>query len=451
MAGHLFSMNSPILAPSRYAGIAEASRPGMPVDECAGRLARFAAVQISLVEIAAGRMTGIPEWEIKAAFARWMWEDATNFGILEKRLTELRSNKSAVGKVRAYQLGDFFQELLHTPDTLALSVGIFEVLLPDCLAAIREYLASTQPLVDQPTIRILKALLAEQEEKLALGRQFLGTFDAGRREFCADWKAHLQAFLDAASGVWGREMTPAGSLKSRAKEEFRISRTFARDERFKTTILKTPPGKFTDDNLKMMMWIRSQEMTAAEMVASVIYEWEDLPTQAIIDLSRHCWDEVRHSLFGCAALETEGIDHAGLENWVGYAGHTLSVPPPKRYSHLAIASEAAAMAYPGGKRGEWEFCRDQAHHPLMTTFQDFDWADEITHVNYGRKWLIEYHCRGDRELARKMADETVEERTSFYAQNGASAAAGTAGNYTFFPYSAPPASPSGARGSLQKN
>ena len=73
------------------------------------------------------------------------------------------------------------------------------------------------------------------------------------------------------------------------------------------------------------------------------------------------------------------------------------------------------MKYPGGKRGEWEFCRD-AGHPLMTNFQDFDWADEVTHVGYGRKWLIDYYCKGDREEARKLADETMVERKAYYAQ-----------------------------------
>jgi len=164
------------------------------------------------------------------------------------------------------------------------------------------------------------------------------------------------------------------------------------------------------------MCTRYHEMTAAELVASVIAEWDDLPTDALVDLSRHCWDEVRHSLFGCAALEAEKLPFTSITSWVGYAHHTLPSNPPKRYSHLAIATEAGLMAYPGGKRGEWEYCRDEAKHPLLTTFQDFDWADEVTHVNYGRKWLIEWHCKGNREEARKMADETVVERKAYYAK-----------------------------------
>jgi hypothetical protein len=101
---------------------------------------------------------------------------------------------------------------------------------------------------------------------------------------------------------------------------------------------------------------------------------------------------------------------------VGYAKHTLPAPPQKRYSHLAIATEGGVMAYPGGKRGEWEWCKELAQHPLMTTYQDFDWADEVTHVRYGREWLVRFYCKGDRARAQTMADETVAERKAYYEQ-----------------------------------
>ncbi len=164
------------------------------------------------------------------------------------------------------------------------------------------------------------------------------------------------------------------------------------------------------------MWVRAQEMTAAELCASVLFEWEGLPYEGCVDLARHCWDEARHSLFGQAALEAEGIPLTTLPSWVGYAKHTLPAPPQKRYSHLAIATEGGVMAYPGGKRGEWEWCKDLAQHPLMTTYQDFDWADEVTHVRYGREWLVRFFCKGDRQRANALADETVAERTAYYAQ-----------------------------------
>jgi hypothetical protein len=40
----------------------------------------------------------------------------------------------------------------------------------------------------------------------------------------------------------------------------------------------------------------------------------------------------------------------------------------------------------------------------------------VTHVQYGREWLIRFFCKGDRRRANEMADETVAERKTYYEQ-----------------------------------
>jgi len=403
-----------------YAGIPDVFRVGLGVDQCAAFVARFAAFKRESARLLAAHLTALPEWELKAAAGRWLWEDALHFRDLERRLRELRSNSSAITRVLQYEAGDFLAELLHAPDSLALFTGYFDVMGPALLRAIESYLAQTQPLVDQPTVRLLESLRHDERARQQTGAACLEalTVTDEDRKRRADWQDHFARFLAKAGGVLGSEPVPPlpGTLKPRASEEYRMAREFARDRRFTTTVPKIPPAQFEHDELRRMMWVRAQEMTAAEMLASVLYEWEDLPTDGFVDIARHLWDEVRHALFGQAALEADGIPLTSLPSWVGYAFHTLPAPPVKRYAHLAIATEAGGMAYPGGKRGEWEFARDQARHPLMATFQDFDWADEVTHVNHGRRWIIEHHFKGDREAARKLADETVAERKAFYAQ-----------------------------------
>lgn len=413
-------MNHSLLLPT-YGGITDVAAVGMPVDECARLMARLAAVKKKGVFIAAARMTGAPEWELTAALGRWMWEDATQFRDLEVRVTELRASKSSVDKVLDYPLGDLLVEILHAPDSLALCVGWFDVLSPAYCEAIRVYLARTQPLVDQPSVRLLQHVLVEEEARLKFGQGFVAALAQceGRAEARADWAAHFQTFLTAAQGILGLDALPTDFVRPtpRAGEEYRVSRESVREPWRKTTIPKANPGSLGDDRMDAMAWGRSQEMAAAEAIAVILSEWDGLPTEAIVDMARHCWDEVRHSLMGQAALEAGGHDFAGLESWVGFNQHALNGSPQKAYAHLALAIEAGTMAYPGGKRGEWETARG-AGHALMTTFQDFDWADEVTHVKYGRKWLIEHHFKGNREAARQLADQTVKERVEFYAQYG---------------------------------
>ena len=71
------------------------------------------------------------------------------------------------------------------------------------------------------------------------------------------------------------------------------------------------------------------------------------------------------------------------------------------------------MKYPIGKRGEWEFCRDAVKHPLMTTFQDFDWADEVLHVGIAKRQLSEWFHNGAKPSAqggRQTKSSRVKER-----------------------------------------
>jgi len=407
----------------RYCGISGVDRVGFSVDECVQFVVRFAAIKRQCVFIAAARMPDIEECELKVALAKWMWEDATHYQCLECRVAELRSNKLAVDKVLQYQLGDFLCEILHSPGSLELCVGLFEVLVPAICAAVRDYIAETQPLVDAPTVRLLKGILSEEQERLALGSEFLILLKQreGGEKIAKDWRDHCERFLVAAHGVLGRDPLPDGFSRPvpLASEAYRPTHEFTRDARFTVVIPKIVPQAVRNDPLQKMMWTRREELCVAETVAVILYDWGDeLPTEAIVDLARQCWDEARHALFGQVALDQAGFPLQALESWVGFGMHALAESPQKAFAHLSLAIEAGSMAHPGGKRGEWEYCRDVAKHPLMTTFQDFDWADEISHVKYGRKWLIEHYFRGNREAARKLADDSVTDRVRFYEKYG---------------------------------
>jgi len=404
---------------SPYTGIEDVTRTGLAVDVCAGRIGRFGFVSKQLMLILAGKMSSISNWDFKAAVGRQLWEYALHWGLWRERIGELRGHEHLIEKQAEGKLNDFFQELLRSEDDAEFAAGLYGLALPAYRQALQRYMQETNPLVDYPTVRLIRHILLDLESHLAFGQSVLAALVHENEKITA-WQQHLTAYLSAAGDIDGSVAErPSFELPApRAVDEFRIPMEFARDERFTTVIPKLNP--FPEDTVQNQlfskMWVRSQEMTAAELCATVLFEWEDLPYEAYVDLARHCWDEVRHSLFGQAALENEGKPLPTLPSWIGYAGHTMPAPPPKRYSHLAIATEANAMAYPGGKRGEWEWCKEQAHHPLMTLYQDFDWADEVTHVNYGRKWLIRYFFQGDRAKAWAVADETMAERLAYYEQ-----------------------------------
>ncbi len=403
-----------------YTGIEQVDRVGLAVEACSARVGRFGFVAKQLMLVQAAKMSSIANWEFKAALGRQLWESAQHWGLWRERISELRGHEHLIERNAEGALNDFFLELLHSDTDAELAVGLYAVILPAYRAALERYKTETNPLVDQPTVRTIRHVLLDLDDQLAFGQSVLDAIVPADLPALAIWQDHLERYLSAAGDLDGTGTTrPTFELPPpRHADEFRIPNSFARDARFATTLPKTNPYSEEDvpEALLSKMWVRSQEMTAAELCATVLFEWEDLPYEGCVDLARHCWDETRHSLFGQAALASQGIALPSVPSWVGYAEHTMPAYPQKRYSHLAIATEAGAMRHPGGKRGEWEWCKEKARHPLMTTYQDFDWADEVNHVAYGRKWLVRYFCEGDRKRAEAMSDETVAERVAYYQQ-----------------------------------
>ncbi len=403
-----------------YTGITDVARVGLAVEECAARAARFGFVAKQLMRVQAAKMSTVANWEFKAALGRHLWEATLHWGLWRDRIGELRGHEHLIDRQSEGPLDAFFSELLASKDDAELAVGLYAVLLPAYQRALLRYQEETNHLVDQPSIRAIRHILLDLDEQLAFGEQPLAAMPPETQRATAPWQEHLRAYLAAAGDIDGAQPPlPSPQLPPpRSDGDYRIPHTFARDSRFTTTLPKINPFDYADvrQSLLSKMWVRSQEMTAAELCATVLYEWDELPYAGCVDLARHCWDETRHSLFGQAALEAEAIPLTTLPSWVGYAAHTMPAYAQKRYAHLAIATEAGLMRHPGGKRGEWEWCKAVAHHPLMTTFQDFDWADEVNHVGYGREWLVRFFCGGDRKRAETMSDETVAERLAYYQQ-----------------------------------
>jgi hypothetical protein len=129
-----------------------------------------------------------------------------------------------------------------------------------------------------------------------------------------------------------------------------------------------------------------------------------------VDISRHLWDEVRHTLFGEAATEQIFGDRAAMPIRNFDLTYVFGMSTLQQYAALGLGIEAAMMKYPPGKREEYEFCRDVAQHPLMTTFQDFDWADEVLHVNIARRQLKDWF-RGSQQELIALAQQGLELRS----------------------------------------
>jgi hypothetical protein len=388
------------------------------VEQAAALLRRFEFVHRKLVFLEAAHVVLRSLWELKTALGRHLYEDAEAANAFRERIVDLRQNPSVLGRDPDQRLTLLMDELLGAQSDEELLVGLYGVVKPALLAAQRDYVRSTQQIVDQPSVRLLRTTIADLEDQLAWGERAIQILveNRGLRGTVAPFENHLRSLLLDAGGIDGMDpsKTRSAGRRLRSAKPIALPSRAIRDERMpeQTTLYRVgvlediPESDHVRKKLVYMMRTRQEEMVVAEVVAAVIWEKRDQPWEFTLDLARHEWDEMRHGLMGQAALESEGIAWMRYPQFTGDYDLNATNVPAAQYAWL-LGIEQGAMKRTG-KRAEFEFCRDEAEHPLMTQFQDFDWADEVKHVHIGREWTTHLYD-GSAEQARAAAEQAVSE------------------------------------------
>ena len=382
----------------RYAGLEQVHSPGLSVAEAAERLCRFAYVEQRLMRLLASRIVTIPERDVKLLLGRLQYEASLHASNLRARVLELRTAKGKLERVPDDALERFFDSAEELPETYPFLAVVTKLIKPALHNAYQRYLQETNGLADYSSVRFLRQHLLDEDEHLRLLAMALDDLASAARpealEVRTQQEQTLAAYLAAAGGIDGAEprIDLPGQLllaeTRRATKPYQIPRELKRDGTLpRVWDFVKPPLEATEEHLNYMMSIRLSEINVAEGLAIVLCEQPDMPWSFYADISRHCWDEMRHSIFGEVAIEATYGDRASLA-LRDYEGiYALEAPPLEQYTVLGLEVEGQNMRYPPGKRQEWEFARDMARHPLMTTLQDFDWADEVLHVNIARRQL----------------------------------------------------------------
>jgi hypothetical protein len=407
----------------QYGGIKDTRRPGMGVQECASRLHHLAYVEERIFLLQAVHIISSPDRDLKGLLARLQFEDGQHADGLKSRLLELR-----VSKMRAYEAPDkdleaVFDEAMYARNTVELLASLVLVFKPALLAGYRAYLAATNSLADFASVRLLKPLMEEEEEGLRLlTAAYQDLVNTPEKEAEAQaWAKTLGGMLEAAGGVDGTtEKKPQAIKVKRAKSPYVMPRKLTRDDSFPSVwdFLHVANEK-VPERLAQMICTRLGEVTISEALAGVLWEIKGQPWSFYVAISRHLWDEMRHSMFGEAAIEDLFNDRSALPLRDFEVAYLFEMKPLELYATLGYV-ESSLMKYPPGKREEFEFCRDSARYPLMTTLQDFDWADEVLHVHIARAQLKGWF-KGTEEDMRELAEKGYEFRARARAERPASA------------------------------
>jgi hypothetical protein len=375
--------------PHRYAGLGRVDAPGLSVAATSERLVRFAYAERRLMRLQASRIVALPQRDIKALLARFQYEDALHADGWRQRVLELRTNKSKLESAPDPALAALFDTAEHLPGAYPFLTAFANVLQPEMRRAYTAYIATANELADYGSVRLARQTLQDEEEHARLLAAALADLDgapADRAE-ARRWEGRLQTLVAAAGGLDG-----AGPRSEPAAFEplppYRLQHALARDGSLpRVWDFVAPPLEQAPERLDYMLALRLSEINVAEGLAIVLCETQDMPWSFSLDISRHLWDEMRHSLFGEAAIEATYGERSAIPMRDYEGVFAMEAPPLEQYAVLGLEVEGKNMRYPPGKRQEWEFARDLAKHALATTFQDFDWADEVLHVQIARRQL----------------------------------------------------------------
>src|SRR3989441_360277 len=187
--------DTPHRHPPPLAGVCSlgaAMKPGLAVEECVRRLKRCHYAFKRLHQILTARITAEPVYELKMGFSLHAHLCAEHVTALRKRVGEMREPPLGLEAVPDPNLEIFFDEILASPTTEELLLGIYEKAIPALKSALEQHLRDTNLLVDQPSVRLCRFALLELDDLLTFGRQSIGAIvDAQCRENAKNWIALL--------------------------------------------------------------------------------------------------------------------------------------------------------------------------------------------------------------------------------------------------------------------
>jgi hypothetical protein len=376
----------------------QAAKPGLSVEECVRRLKRYHYAFKRLHEIFVARLTAEPVMELKTAFSHHAYLCSEHVTALRERVAEMREPPLGLDVVPDTNLELLFDEVLASPTTEELLVGVYEIVLPELSYALQRHRSDTNPLADSPSVRACKFAELEVYEMRAFGMKAIAALvTPEHREAMMDWATLLSQALDAAGRLDGTSRDPQSGAPARiySGKPFQYDPIPKRDERFPDPYNmgvnaevflydeRMPPRAKT----LMMYYKRLRELDVPEMMASIIHQTRGKPWNYYRQMTRQLWDEARHAMMGEVAFARLGIDWPRLVpvNFTWSLGLNTQLEPWERHAVLFFIEQG--LMPKTGKRYEWEV-GVASNDPFTATVQDYDWADEVLHAKIGRELYV---------------------------------------------------------------
>ena len=183
----------------QYAGLGRPKEPGLSVEQCARQIHRLAYVEDRLMFLQAVHIVTTPQRDLKALLSRLQYEDGLHADRLKTRLTELRVSQGRSHRVPDDRLKVLFDEAMFSAGSIELLAALVKVFKPAQLEVYRNYVARTNGLADYESVRLMRTIIAEEEEGLRLlEAAYQELVNSAEKEAQAQsWAGTLQQMLRA--------------------------------------------------------------------------------------------------------------------------------------------------------------------------------------------------------------------------------------------------------------
>ena len=359
-------------------------------------LKRFFFLERSTIISQAGWLAGIPSLAIKTELPYFFWQDALTANKLQERVFELRYPSRLMEVGDDQPLVAVFDELMNAPGPEAFILGLARVIKPAMLSAYQEYLSRADSLADGPTLRFVKAAIADKSEQIAVLNRFaqqMLVHNPGAAPGAEAWVSSLSQALNHTGGLsLEKPVLPASPFEIKGSVKYQLAEIPARDSRFQLCRFYWPniidPDYPYGEGIQLQL--RSavshfNEVWAVESGGAILAAFADeLPWEFIYEAARWTYDEARHTRMGYARLAAWGFTPEDLPLGSYIYESARGQDPVVRLGMLHYFETKNI-----GKKTKRAQAFSSFDDKLSQHDMEFDWADETIHAHYGRRWLTE--------------------------------------------------------------
>jgi hypothetical protein len=346
-------------------------------------LKRYAFLERACARTLAGWLPGVPEWEAKNEFGLHVWESADSADQLRQRLRELRCHQPERGI--SPTLEKLAQELDHAQNTAEVVATVYLVVKQALLEAYRSHPETTWIEFDNPTVKVTEKLIPLTEKQVAWAERFFAEI-APNYAGWQDWRNYIAGLLASDGGVTGAER--AKSAPERPAEHALLL-PWKECQRMSDWPIFDPSNDIEPDRKSQpeahRLWRFKHylnEITAAETLGSILWMTPEMPWEYQHNVSRHLWDEVRHSQLGQTRVQQLGLKISDVPQVVQIYNVMMKLPAVDQYALLTTVIEPNGMPEKSTNREHWEDIGDE----ISAAAVSYDWSDENFHVRWGKKW-----------------------------------------------------------------